>query len=141
MTSKAFDNEWIFEAFADHPSYFTKRMFGGVAAYVFGRQMLVLVEPTKTGRWSWHGVLVCTDRSRHGRIVAEFPQLDPHPLLKKWLYIESSHAEFERTIERVARAIACNDQRFGVDPAPKAERPAKLRITSKVSMRRGRKRG
>jgi hypothetical protein len=54
---KAFDNEWIFEAFEQHRSFFTKRMFGGLAAYLFGRQMMVLVEPTKTGRWKWHGVL------------------------------------------------------------------------------------
>jgi len=24
---KSFDNEWIFQVFEDHPSFFTKRMF------------------------------------------------------------------------------------------------------------------
>jgi hypothetical protein len=38
---KPFDNEWIFEAFEQHRSFFTKRMFGGLAAYLFGRQMMV----------------------------------------------------------------------------------------------------
>jgi hypothetical protein len=41
---RTFDNEWIFKAFENHASFFTKRMFGGLAAYLFGRQMLVLVE-------------------------------------------------------------------------------------------------
>jgi hypothetical protein len=62
---KTFDNEWVFDAFSEHPSFFTKRMFGGLAAYLHGRQMLVLVEPTRTGRWKWHGVLVCTDHAHH----------------------------------------------------------------------------
>ena len=86
---KTFDNEWIVHAFEDDPSFFTKRMFGGLAVYLFGRQMMVLVEPTKTGRWQWHGVLICTDHAHHRAIIAEFPQFAPHDVLKKWLYIDS----------------------------------------------------
>ena len=113
---KTFDNEWIFEAFEDHPSFFTKRMFGGLAVYLFGRMMMVLVEPTRTGRWKWHGVLICTEHAHHPGIIKEFPQLTPHDILKKWLYIDSQHEDFEPTMERVAEAIARNDQRFGIHP-------------------------
>ena len=116
---KTFDNEWIFEAFEGHPTFFTRRMFGGLAAYVYERLMLILVEPTKTGRWHWHGVLIGTDQDRQPAIVKEFPALGPHGVLKKWLYIDSNHAEFEPTMERVARAVARNDSRFGVSPAVK----------------------
>jgi hypothetical protein len=119
---KTFDDEWILQAFENHPSFFTKRMFGGLAVYVFGRQMLVLAEPTKTGRWKWHGVLVCTDHARHRAIIEEFPHLAPHAVLKKWLYIDSRHAHFEPTLERVAAAIARDDPRFGIHPRPRKER-------------------
>jgi len=119
---KTFDNEWILQAFEDHPSFFSKRMFGGLAVYLFGRQMMVLVEPTRTGRWKWHGVLICTERVHHRAIFDEFPQLVPHSILKKWLYIDSRHAEFEATMERVSRALARGDARFGIDPRPKKER-------------------
>ncbi len=112
---KTFDNEWIVQAFENHPSFFTKRMFGGLAAYLFGRQMLVLVEPTRTGRWKWHGVLICTEHKHQPAIIAEFPQLEPHDILKKWLYIDSRHEDFELTMERVAKAIARDDPRFGID--------------------------
>ena len=112
----AFDNEWIFQAFEDHPSYFTKRMFGGLAAYVFGRMMMILVQPTKTGRWKWHGVLICTEHVQRLAIMEEFPALVPHEILKKWLYIDSRHEDFEPTMERVARVIARDDQRFGIRP-------------------------
>jgi hypothetical protein len=127
---KAFDNEWILRIFEDHSTFFTKRMFGGLAAYLFGRQMMVLVEPTKTGRWKWHGVLVCTDHARHAGIVKAFPALAPHDVLRKWLYIDSRHDDFEPTMERVARAMLRNDERFGVQPAYRAGARALSRVKS-----------
>ena len=122
---KTFDNEWVLQAFDGHWTFFTKRMFGGMAAYLFERQMLVLVEPTKTGRWTWHGVLICTDREHHRAIRAEFPALMPHEVLGKWLFIATTHADFESTMEAVARRIASNDPRFGVAPRSARRRPAK----------------
>jgi hypothetical protein len=120
--TRTFDNEWILRSFEDHPSFFTKRMFGGLAVYLFGRQMMVLVEPTKTGRWAWHGVLICTDRAHQASIIETFPALAPHDVLKKWLYIDSRHDEFEGTMERVAAAIARNDTRFGIEPRPRKQK-------------------
>ena len=119
---RTFDNEWIFQVFEDHASFFTKRMFGGLAVYLFGRMMMVLVEPTETGRWKWHGVLICTEYAQQPAILEEFPELAPHDTLKKWLYIDSRHEYFERTMERVAKAIARDDQRFGIHPQLKKKR-------------------
>ncbi len=113
---RTFENEWIFEVFEDHPSFLTKRMFGGLAAYLFGRMMMVLVEPTRTGRWKWHGVLICTEHAQQLAIIEEFPGLASHDVLKKWLYIDSRHEEFEPTMQRVAKAMTRDDQRFGVRP-------------------------
>jgi len=124
---KTFDNEWVVQTFEDHPSFFTKRMFGGLAVYLFGRQMMLLVEPTKNGRWKWHGILICTEYVHHSAIVAEFPRLRPHDVLKKWLYIDSRDADFEPTLERVAQAIARDDPRFGIHPRPRKERAAVAR--------------
>lgn len=131
MQARTFDNEWILRGFENHPSFFTKRMFGGLAAYLFGRQMIVLVEPTKTGRWAWHGVLICTDWAHQPAIIEAFPALAPHDVLRKWLYIDSCHTEFETTMERVADAIVRNDQRFGVEPGAR-----KRRVLSRRSPRR-----
>jgi hypothetical protein len=122
---KKFKHEWILDPFADHPTFFTKGMFGGLAVYLFERQMLVLVEPTKSGRWNWHGVLVCTGYEHHASIQREFPALTPHDLLRKWLFIDSSQGEFESTMDAVATLIANNDPRFGILPkSPTARRPA-----------------
>ena len=113
---KTFEHEWILEPFASHRTFFTKRMFGGLAVYLFERQMLVLVEPTKTGRWKWHGVLVCTDHAHHASIQAQFPALEPHDVLRKWLFIPSAHDDFESTMEGVVKRIARDDPRFGIAP-------------------------
>jgi hypothetical protein len=128
---RTFDNEWILRAFEDHPSFFTKRMFGGLAVYVFGRQMMVLIEPSRTGRRKWHGVLICTDHAQQSAIIEEFPQLAPHEVLKKWLYIDSRHEDFEPTMERVANALAQDDQRFGIHPHPRKERVGSRRRRQK----------
>lgn len=135
---KTFDNEWICRAFENHTSFFTKRMFGGLAVYLFGRQMMVLVEPTKTGRWQWHGVLICTGLEHHATIIDEFPHLAPHDVLKKWLYIDSGHEDFESTLERVAEAVARDDSRFGIHPRP---RKGRARLTRRRPERRRPPRG
>jgi hypothetical protein len=64
-------------------------------------------------------VLICTEHAHHPAMIEEFPPLAPHDVLKKWLYIDSRHPEFELTIERVAQAIARNDPRFGIHPRSK----------------------
>src|SRR5579862_9218944 len=125
---KTFQHEWIFEAFLEHPTFFTKSMFGGLAAYLFERQMLLLVEPTKSGRWNWHGVLVCTGFEHHASIRAEFPALLPHEILRKWLFIDSTHEEFECTMQAVAEQLARNDPRFGI--LPKSSRSGKRKHQS-----------
>jgi hypothetical protein len=38
-------------------------------------------------------------------------------VLRKWLYIDSKHRNFERTMEGVARRMSLNDPRFGIVPA------------------------
>ena len=129
--TRAFDNEWIFQPFEGHSSFFTKRMFGGLAAYLFGRQIMVLVEPTKSGRWNWHGVLVCTEFEHQLSIVKEFRHLTPHDVLKKWLYIDSRHKHFEQTMERVAYAIARGDKRFGIQPRPRKPQTRTVRVAVK----------
>lgn len=119
---KTFDNEWIFHAFEDHASFFTKRMFSGLAAYLFGRMMLVLIEPSKTGRWKWHGVLICTEYAHQRAITQEFPHLAPHDILRKWLYIDSRHERFESTMQEVVEAMARDDPRFGIHPRARKSR-------------------
>ena len=128
---KTFDNEWILEPFTGRSTFFTKRMFGGLAAYLHDRQMLVLVEPTKTGRWKWHGVLVCTGHEHHASIQTDFPALRPHRVLRKWLYIDSMHDDFESTMEAVVARMVRDDQRFGIVPRTAKRKKKRRRVGSR----------
>jgi hypothetical protein len=132
---KRFEHEWIADGFAAHRTFFTKRMFGGLAIYLFERQMLLLVEPTKSGRWKWHGVLVCTDYEHHASIHAEFPALKPHEVLRKWLFIDSTHEHFESTMEAVARCVARNDPRFGIVPKNRSHVDARASQSTRTRRR------
>ena len=51
---KTFDNEWIFEVFRDHPSFFTKRMFGGLAAVLLW--LVVVVKALQGDKWKIPGL-------------------------------------------------------------------------------------
>jgi hypothetical protein len=55
--------------------------------------MMVLVEPTKSGRWKWHGVLICTEHAQQPSILEEFPQLAPHDIL--WERVVASCGHFK----------------------------------------------
>ena len=116
---KSFEHEWILEGFDEHPSFRTKKMFGGLAVYLFERQMLLLVEPTKSGRWDWHGLLICTEFEHQESLLKEFPRAQPHDFLKKWLWLPSSLEEFEDYAQRISQRILENDIRFGIFPKAK----------------------
>jgi hypothetical protein len=40
-------------------------------------------------------------------------------MLKKWLYIDSRHEDFEPATQGVAKATARNNWRFGINPHPR----------------------
>ena len=123
-TKKRFSLEWAFELFQDDPSFFSKRMFGGLSAYVHGRMVMVLCESPGDREWKdkkysfdiWSGILVPTERDFHASLTKEFSSLVTHPVLPKWLYLPMTNSDFENVAESLARLIAKNDERFGVIP-------------------------
>jgi hypothetical protein len=73
--------------------------------------------------------LVCTDYEHHASIQAAFPALMPHEVLRKWLFIDSTHEDFESTMETVAKHISNNDPRFGILPKnPKPRRRKRIGV-------------
>jgi hypothetical protein len=61
-------------------------------------------------------MVLITEHAQQPSILEEFPQSAPHDILKRWLYIDSHHEDFEQTMEGVAKAVARHDQRFGIHP-------------------------
>ena len=62
----------------------------------------------------------------------------PHAVLRKWLFIDSTHEDFESTMSAVAKRVASNDPRFGV--LPRGPKPRRLESTLGVRRLMHRKR-
>ncbi len=111
-------HQWLWETLETESSFVLRSMFGAKAAYLDGRLMLCFCASEEP----WLGLLVCTDRPRHAALIAEFPELAPHPVLPKWLYLPESTADFERAATRLVYLARQRDPRVGVTPQPKKSR-------------------
>ena len=114
--------QWLWEPLESDQTFVLRSMFGAKAVYLDGKLMLCFCH----GEEPWHGVLICTDRSHHASLIADFPTLCPHAILPKWLYLSARAADFDSTGPRLALLARQRDARLGVAPRPK-KRPARAR--------------
>ncbi|CAB3727879.1 hypothetical protein [Paraburkholderia rhynchosiae] len=114
---------WVFEPIEDDPGFMRRRLFGFEAAYVDGLLCLAV----GNGEEPWNGLLVCTSRDRQADITSEFPELAPHPVLGKWLYLSQKEEEFETVAAALVKLVRRRDLRVGVEPSAK-KKPAKKAI-------------
>jgi hypothetical protein len=103
--------QWLLESVEAEPSFVQKPMFGCQAVYLFGRLVLVLAAKEDP----WNGLLVCTSRQFHSVLIGEYPALQPHPVLGKWLYLAEAHESFEETAQQLVQQIVKNEPRIGVE--------------------------
>ncbi len=106
---------WLWEPLESDPTFVLRSMFGTKAVYLDGRLTLCF----STGEEPWRGVLVATDHVRQQSLRAEFPDLTPHPILPKWLYLAEVADDFERLAEKLVRLARARDPRIGVVPKPR----------------------
>ncbi len=102
--------QWVFEPLEGKPEFLQKKMFGCQAGYLNDRLVLVLADSEDP----WNGMLIPTGREFHVSLQMEFPRLNPHPVLGKWLYLPQQAMEFEETATKVVEYILAGDPRFGV---------------------------
>ena len=121
-TRRVHPYQWLWEPLEDDPTFVLRPMFGGKAAYLDGKLTLYFT----AGEEPWRGVLACTDRVHHASLLAEFPELSPHPILPKWLYLPESADSFERVAERLVALARRRDPRLGVSPQPKKRKRSKV---------------
>ena len=109
---------WLWEPLETDPTFVLRSMFGAKAAYLEGKLMLCFC----AGEEPWRGVLLCTDRSHHASLLAEFPVLAPHAILPKWLYLPEAAPAFERLTGQIVAHARRRDPRLGVTPKPRKKR-------------------
>lgn len=113
--------QWLAEPLLGEATYVLKSWFGGRTIMLHGRHRLFL---TVQGE-PWQGVLVCTYHEHQASLRAEFPALQQHPVLKKWLYLPEAAESFERDAKRLVQLVRTRDPRLGILPSPKKKKPAK----------------
>ncbi|AOS45866.1 hypothetical protein Verru16b_02957 [Lacunisphaera limnophila] len=114
---------WLWEPLETDATFVLRSMFGTKTAYLDGKIMLCF----SAGEEPWRGLLVCTDRERQPGLIAEFPELVPHAILPKWLYLPEASDRFEAVAARLVRLARSRDPRLGVIPKPKRKRPSRVR--------------
>ena len=121
---KVFKTAWVYEPLEGHISFFVKPMFGGLAVYYNDLMVLVLMESKGDREWKgqkfdfdlWDGLMLCTSREQHPSLVEDFPELRPHPVLGKWLFLSADLDEFEEVAVQLAERIKDKDPRMGIVP-------------------------
>jgi hypothetical protein len=113
--------QWLAEPLLDEPTFVLKSWFGGRTIMLHGLHTLFL---TTQGE-PWQGVLVCTFHEHQPSLRAEFPALEQHPILKKWLYLPERAETFERDARRLVQLVRARDSRLGIPPAPKKKSAVK----------------
>jgi hypothetical protein len=122
---------WLWEPLEEEPGFELRPMFGFKAVYL--DEKIIGCFCAKDA--PWNGVLLATSREHHPSLIAEFPQLAPHPILSKWLYLPDSLDRFDAIAERLIRLARKRDLRIGVVPAPKKKKAAKKTVRSKARVR------
>jgi len=112
---------WLFEPLEDGQGYMEKPMFGCLAAYLHGRLVAVAADREEP----WNGLLVPTGREHHESLMRDFKALRPHPVLGKWLFLNSAHEDFEDTATALIEAMSGGDPRLGVEPKEKKKKGTK----------------
>ncbi|MDR0902821.1 MAG: hypothetical protein LBM92_08655 [Opitutaceae bacterium] len=116
---KAHPHAWLWEPLENDPTFFLRPMFGGRAVYAGGRLALFfLARPDEC----WRGVYVCVERGHHAALMDEFPELAPHSVLSKWLYLPENHNRFEAVASRLVELARRRDPRIGVIPPVKRKK-------------------
>jgi hypothetical protein len=114
---------WLAEPMADEPSFVLRPMFGCLACYLHGRLVLVLADR----RPPWRGLLVPTAREAHAALRADFPALEPHPVLPKWLFLPEGTDDLETIGAALVERALADDPRLGVEPTPRRHAKARGR--------------
>lgn len=97
-----------------------KNLFGGLGVYQRRRLILVLMQSPGDRAYKnifcgfdiWDGILLPSNRRHHESLLKEFPFLQEHPVLGKWLYLPRAQKSFAKRASTLSQHIPF-DRRFG----------------------------
>ena len=121
IAAKPHPLHWVVEPLMHEVSYREQAMFGCRGCYVHSKLVVVLAARTQP---AWQGVLFPTERAHQASLLEEFPALQVHPVIGKWLYAPEAMEEFEEVTAAVVARIARQDARLGVVSEARRKSPS-----------------
>lgn len=135
--TKIHPHAWLWEPLETDPGFFLRPMFGGKAAYLDGRLALYCSSGDDP---DWRGVCVCTAHEHHASLMADFPALEPHKVLPKWLFLPEENERFESVAEKLVALARRRDPRIGVIGKPKKRKARKGKTEAARTLKKAKKR-
>lgn len=120
--------EWLIEPLRYRADFSVRRTFGCWSFYL-GEKNVLLYVPAKDE--DGEGLLLPTSPEFHASLVAEFPELAPHHLLKKWLCLPASEENYEESAQKLVRLILHEDPRLGVPGSIRSRAHARRKKAAK----------
>lgn len=111
--------EWLIEPLRSRENFSFRRTFGCWSFYLGEKNVLLYVPASDD---DGEGLLVPTSPEFHASLIAEFPSLAPHSLLKKWLCISAADDDYEETAQQLVHLILRGDPRLGVPGSIRARK-------------------
>lgn len=137
MAKEPGELKWIEDLLPEH-RYRRKSMFGGFA-YYFEEKMMILIFESKDKRWN--GLMFPVEHDLQSPILKKYPELSPHVILPKWLYLPISTEGFDEVATEVIREALKPNSIWGSIPKPKNKKSKSKKhdeVLEKIDTRRPR---
>lgn len=121
MAKEPGELKWIEELLPEE-RYRRKSMFGGFSYYIDEKIILLIFESDDK---RWNGVMFPVERELQPQALSKFPQLFPHVILPKWLYLPLNTEGFEELIPDILREVLRPNSFWGSIPKPKNKKGKK----------------
>jgi hypothetical protein len=131
----------IFTRFFDRSDFFCKKMFGGLACYLNGRMIALIMESDLSDRTYrgkkyhfpiWYGILIPTEWWHQPSLKIDLPGAVSHPVLGKWLYLCIENDQFDESVQILIRLLSACDERLGILPKAKKYKDKKPKAKNKT---------
>lgn len=118
MAKEPGELKWV-EELLPEDGYRRKSMFGGFAYYL-GEKIVLLIFESDDVRWN--GLMFPVERGYQEKALAKFPDLAPHRILPKWLYLPLATEGFEELVPEIIREVLRPNSFWGSIPKPKGKK-------------------
>ncbi|MDG0817661.1 TfoX/Sxy family DNA transformation protein [Bdellovibrio svalbardensis] len=137
MAKEPQELKWI-ESLLPDEGVRRKAMFGGFAYYLADKLVLVTFETPGYRSYRnqtydyelWYGCMFPLEREHHEKALKQFPELTPHPILPKWLYLPLDTEGFDDLASEIMAQVIRPHSYWGSFPKAKSKKAKSTKAKS-----------